>query len=365
MRIGRLVQLAEVLRTRRLTLRFDKLEFECRDLSARRLRNWLLAELACAVRSPRVWAWPTHLQVEPTNACNLRCLTCHTVTDGKPVGHMPTDRFQSIIDEMGDSLLFLQFWGWGEPFIFRESYAMIEYAKRKGIQIISSTDGHFFQTDADVDRLIDSGLDALIFALDGVEPESYRFFRRGGDFDRAIDGLRRLLRRRSERGADHPRVNLRMVVTRRNEDQIPRLKRLAAEVGVDVLTLKTMNSFDNPEAEATLLPRQPAFRRFRYDAAGNPIRKRNRCKKWWHHPTLYRDGAVLPCDYHTGTELAIGNAFRDGGGLRSVWFGDRFAHLRGRFARGARQGLRCADCAMNFVNVDELVSHVYTRQELA
>lgn len=354
------LNILKTLITRRLVITFDKVDFTYTHLSWKRLRNWFLAELSYSLKSKSSWAYPTHLQVEPTNDCNLRCPLCHIVTDNKPRGLLNIDDFKRLIDEVGDYLLFLHFWGWGEPFLNKDFFSMIRYAKDKGIKIITSTNGHFFENDENVDKLIDSGLDVLIFALDGVNKETYEKYRQKGDFDKAIQGLRLLLRRREKRETSFPLINLRMLVTRDNEGQVSQMRSLAQNMGVDVLTLKTMCSFDNEAKWESIVPCNLEYRRFEYDDEGQPIRIKNPCKKPWNHPTVYRDGTVVPCDYYTGEEFSLGNVFtNDGSGFRQVWFGNSFQQFRYRFRKGERSGLRCEDCSLNFADVDQCVSHAF------
>jgi MoaA/NifB/PqqE/SkfB family radical SAM enzyme len=308
----------------------------------------------------RPFAYPTHIQIEPSGICNLRCPLCHVVTDPEDGGMLSFDDFKGVIDEIGDHALFLHFWGWGEPFMNKDIFSMIRYAKDKGLKIVSSTNGHFFDDEANVDRLIDSGLDALIFALDGADKETYETYRREGDFDKAMRGLRRLLERRSRRGTRSPLVNLRMLVTRHNEGQVSRLKKLAREVGADVFTVKTLCSFDNEADWKTMVPCRTEYRRFDYDEKGAPKRIENPCKKLWNHPTVYCDGQLVPCDYHARGEIGLGRVFSPGarnGGFASAWFGEDFQRLRKRFAKKERGGLRCNECSLNYADVDRCTSH--------
>ena len=96
------------------------------------------------------------------------------------------------MDEVGDYLLFLHFWGWGEPFMNSDFFSMIRYAKSKGLKIITSTNGHFFEDDKNIDQLIDSGLDVLIFALDGLDEKTYEQYRAQGDLQKAMRGLKQV-----------------------------------------------------------------------------------------------------------------------------------------------------------------------------
>jgi len=343
----RILKVIKALITQRLVLTFDKVDFTYTHLSGKRLLNWFLAESSYALKSDRVWAYPTHLQVEPTNVCNLRCPLCHIVTDNKSGGFLSLENFKRLIDETGDYLLFLHFWGWGEPFLNKDFFSMIQYAKNKGIKIITSTNGHFFEEEENIDRLINSGLDALVFAVDGIDKETYETYQL-------------LVRRKKERGVSLPLINLRMLVTRHNEQQVLQMRELAVKIGVDMLTLKTLCSFDNKTEGETLVPCNREYRRFEYDDKGKPIRKKNRCKKMWNHPTVYLDGTVVPCDYYTGHEFSIGNAFSfNGQGFRRVWFGKDYRQFRSRFLNGMCSDLRCGNCAMNFADVDRCVSHAF------
>ena len=348
-----------MLKTQNAVLTFDKVTFDYRNLSPKRLWAWMAAEVAYATKSPFVFAAPPLIQIEPANVCNLRCPLCHVVTDDKPGGFLSYENYKKIIDDVGDQVFILQLWGWGEPFLNRDIYPMIKYAKNRGIRIITSTNGHFFDDDANIDLLIDSGLDAIIFAVDGLDAETYEKYRHRGDFDRVMGNLRRLVRRKRERGVSHPRVNLRMLVTRENEFQVPDMIAFARNIGADIFSLKTLNFFDNYEDWKKILPRNTDYRRFSHDSDDNPIRIPNPCKKLWNHPVIYRDGAVVPCDYHTGKKGALCNIFEDSKRFKSVWSGGQFRELRRRFTKGNVINHRCNKCSLNYADNDRCVSHAF------
>lgn len=355
-----LLTAAKVFAARRLVLEFDKIRLEHTGLSSRRIRNWLFTELSSRLRTKRPLALPTHLQIEPSSACNLACPMCHRVTHGLPSGLLDPGHFRAVIDEVGDCALLLHFWGWGEPFVNPDIYSMIRYAHDRGIKVVTSTNGHFLCEGGQVEQLLESGLDALIVALDGVDAATYAAYRRHGDYFRVLKGLRQLVKTKAATNSRYPLVNLRMVVRRDNEDQIGAMQSLAQELGVDLLTLKTFYMHDNEEDPAPYLPRDHAYRRFEYDSAEHPIRKENRCKRMWNHPVIYHDGSVSVCDYFTHRELCLGKAFGAGGtGFRDVWFGRAYEEQRRRFAKAATRTERCDRCALNYVTPDGYVSHAF------
>ena len=54
---------------------------------------------------------------------------------------------------------------------------MIRYASERRIKLISSTNGHLFARGDHADRVVRSGLDTLIVALDGITQETYDKYR--------------------------------------------------------------------------------------------------------------------------------------------------------------------------------------------
>lgn len=341
--------------TRRLTLSFDRVEFACDNLSIKRMFSWLCSEVNCLLKTQRVLSFPTHLQIEITNRCNLRCPVCHILTDGKPRGSMDFSDFKKIVDEVGKSLLVLNLWGWGEPFLNSDIFRMIRYASDMGIRTITSTNGHFLRDEKILDMVIDSGLDVLIIALDGADGETYKKYRHGGNFDTVIEGVNNLVQRKKRRSSGLPFVNLRMLVTSDNEEQVPMVRELAGKMGVDAMSIKTLNSFDNESGGKSLIPKNAEYRRFQYDDRGNPVRKRNSCKKLWNHPTIYQDGTMVPCDYYTGSEFTLGNILRSGLNFRRIWFGNDYRKLRNDFGLGELKNSRCGDCALNYAGLDRSI----------
>ena len=362
----RLDSTIRALTTRRLSFPFDKMEITLDHVSPKRLINWTAAELSAILRTRKAWAYPTHLQIEPTNRCNLKCPLCNVVTDaGRSRGEMGLDRFKSILDEIGEYLLFIQLWGFGEPFMSQDIFSMIQYAKNKGIKIITSTNGHFFEDQDNVDRLLHSGLDCLIFALDGADRETYEKYRSGGDFEKALAGLRSLMRRKTQAKASSPLVNLRMVVSRDNEGQIPLMKSLAKETGVDYFSLITMSPINSSESEWKMrIPINPDYCRVRFDGRGNMIRKKLLCKRLWNHPFVYHDGGVYACEYYTSRDRPLGNVFDPvDRGFKKIWFGKSFERMRVACADRANDA-KCANCPRNYADAEQNVSHFFPHQSL-
>ena len=238
----------KALATRKVPNECDRMPFELENVPLRKILNWILIEASIFVKPEKPWGWPTHVQLEPTSVCNLRCVLC-PVTEGleRPVGHMEFRTFQKIIDELGQHLFIIILWDWGEPFLNPSIYDMISYAKTRDIGVISSTNGHVFARGDHAEQLVRSGIDYIVFAVDGVTQATYESYRQGGDLETVTAGIKRIVEARRALQSRTPLIDLRFLVMKHNEHEIPRLKGFARSLEVDALTLRTLCTYDDGE----------------------------------------------------------------------------------------------------------------------
>lgn len=354
MNLGDKLALAHrALMTRRMRIYSDKIPYEFTNLSLRKIINACKVELSLIFHPSRPWGWPVHLMVEPSTFCNLQCTLCPvTVGLDRPQGFMDLSLFRKLIDEVGEYVFTLLLWDWGEPFLNPQIFLMIAYAKKKGIKVISSTNGHLFIQAEQADAVIHSGLDTLIFAMDGVTQETYQRYRQGGSLESILQGIRTVVARKRTLGSPTPLVNLRFIVMKHNEHEIPRLRELARELGVDALTLKTLNpGSQNPyDAEEALshddfVPQDLRFRRFKnVEGNGQRVRmKKNPCKLLWNNPTIHWNGSVSPCTYDPREKYSLGSLAN--ASFKEIWRGQAYREMRRQFGSNWEKIPVCRDCS--------------------
>jgi len=341
--------------TGRLHFLSDEIPYDLR-LPRRKILNAALTQAAVVLKPEKPWGWPTHFMVEPSTHCNLQCVLC-PVTKGlnRPVGHMDLELFRTIVDELADHAFFCHLWDWGEPFLNPAIYDMIAYAKSRGITLVSSTNGHVFADARHADRLVSSGLDTIIFAIDGITQSTYERYRQGGSLETALAGVRAVVASKRERRTLHPLVNLRFIVMRHNEHEVPQLVETARSLGVDALTLKTLNpgsqdpySKVEKDLHDDMVPRSARYHRFRDPGAGEdrPRRRHNPCRQLWNHPSFHWDGTVFRCTYDTEGRYELGDMRRQT--FASIWRGRPYRDLRSRFRKSWREVEMCGFCSYAF-----------------
>jgi radical SAM protein with 4Fe4S-binding SPASM domain len=317
---------------REIPLEFERIPLPVRRAPYRKIVNWIAVELGIALRRTAPWGAPTHVQIEPSSRCNLRCTYCPVGSEAGPTGHMDPAVFRKVVDEVQRHAILLVMWGWGEPFICPSIYEMIAYAHAKGIRLVSSTNGHVFAAPEHAAGVVRSGLDALIVSLSGTTQEAYQRFR-GGRLETALEGTRAIVAEKRRQRSRTPHVQLGFIVTDYSEAQIPGLQAMARELGVDGLSLKKMNTASvkpRPGPDAAL-PADPRLRRFSYtDGDDGRVRvKTNPCKALWQSPTLRWDGRINPCAYDFDGEYELGHTGANA--VADIWRGAAYRQMRRQF----------------------------------
>jgi MoaA/NifB/PqqE/SkfB family radical SAM enzyme len=352
--IQKVMNAIRTVSTRRINMELDQIPFEYQHVSIRKLLNWIMVEAGVHFKSKKPWGFPTHLHVEPSTLCNLKCAFC-PVTTGmeRPTGFMPAEVFKKTIDELADYLFLILLWDWGEPFLNPSIYDMITYAKQKDVKIISSTNGHVFAQPGNADKLVRSGIDAIIFAVDGISQGTYEQFRKNGNLNMAIKGIENVVTAKRSLKSKTPIINFRFIPMKHNEHEIPLLEDFARSLGVDILTLKSLNPHDHGEVNAniatglTFMPKDSRYRRFVSDEHGSRIRlARNPCKRPWMNPSIHWDGKVSLCTFDAQDHYVMGDLVKES--FRDIWRGEIYSKFRCQFRHNYRAIPFCEGCTNAF-----------------
>jgi radical SAM protein with 4Fe4S-binding SPASM domain len=310
--------------------------------AAKVLSSFYLTRL---LRRPVQWGLPVTISIEPTTACNLRCPECPSGLRAfsRPTGNLQADFFRQTIDSLYRDLTYLIFYFQGEPYIHPQFLDMVSYASRKGIYTITSTNGHFLN-DENARKTVESGLSRLIISVDGTTQEVYEQYRVGGKLENVLQGARNVVKWKKALGASTPHVIFQFLVVRPNEHQIPEIKRLAAEIGVDEVKLKTAQVYDYENGNP-LIPTISKYARYRQDADGKwQVKNRllNHCWKLWHACVISWDGRVAPCCFDKDLQHQLGDLRRQS--LREIWKGPAYDHFRRQLLKGRDQIDICTNC---------------------
>jgi len=220
---------------------------------------------------------------------------------------------------------------------------MVSYANKKGIYTITSTNGHFLN-DANAKKTIESGLDRMIISVDGTTQEVYENYRKEGKLENVLAGARNVVKWKKKMKSSTPHIIFQFLVVKPNEHQIPDIYRLAEEIGVDEVKLKTAQVYDYEHGN-DLIPTIEKYSRYHKKADGTYGVKNellNHCWKLWHACVISWNGLVLPCCFDKDADHRLGdlnhNTFQD------IWYGKEYDQFRKSLLIGRDQIEICKNC---------------------
>ena len=302
-------------------------------------------QLTKILGKPVQWGRPMTISIEPTTACNLRCPECPSGLRSftRETGNMKDDFFRKLVDDMHRQLLWLIFYFQGEPYINPKFLEMVKYAHQRGIYTITSTNGHFLHPE-NARRTVQSGLDRILISIDGSTQEVYEQYRKEGHLETVLQGARNLVQAKKEANSATPHIIFQMLVVKPNEHQIDEVKKLAKEIGVDEVKLKTAQVYDYANGN-DLIPTQKKYSRYQQDSSGQWKIKNellNQCWKLWHACVITWDGLVVPCCFDKDASHKMGDLKKQSFG--EIWKGITYSHFRSQINKGRDQIDICTNC---------------------
>ncbi len=296
-------------------------------------------------RKPIQWGLPVTVSMEPTTACNLRCPECPSGLRSftRETGNLKEDFFRKTIAELHQDLLYLIFYFQGEPYINPKFLDMVRHANEKKIYTITSTNGHFLN-DENARLTVESGLDRLIISVDGTTQETYEQYRIAGNLEHVLEGARNVVKWKKQLGAKHPHIIFQFLVVKPNEHQIPEIYKLAREIGIDEVKLKSAQVYDYKNGNP-LIPTQSQYARYKQQADGTwdvNFALDNHCWKLWHSCVITWNGLVVPCCFDKDAIHRLGDLKK--ATFKQLWHSQAYVDFRRAILKGRDQIDICTNC---------------------
>jgi MoaA/NifB/PqqE/SkfB family radical SAM enzyme len=304
------------------------------------------------------WVTPTTLCVDPTTHCQLRCPGCPNTGRGDPPpgklgtppgmgwGAMSLQDFQALVESNPrfERVFFMCF---GEMFLNRAFLSMVEFARARGLAVDLDASNFNHVPDEVLEGLVRCGVTRMKCAIDGASPETYRIYRRRGDFDRVIANIRRLNHWKKEYGSPYPELTWQFVVFGHNEHEIPLAKSLARELDMRFVGKMNWSTTYSPVRDEAFVKRQIGWSAPSREAFKKKHKRHyaeNVCLQLWEHPWVTWSGDVLGCCWTQ--EGFGGNAVTDGylAAVNSEKI--RYARKMLRGEAEPRDDIPCTSCAI-------------------
>lgn len=324
-------------------------------------------------------AYPETVSLFLTYRCNLRCTMCgQWGEDGwarKLPGdvlakELPLERIEALLDDVAPWKPAITLFG-GEPLLYSRWEELVRCIKSQNLRVNMITNGTLL--DRHVGKVVELGIDEIIFSLDGPEPVHDEMRSGKGIFKRAVSAFTELRAVRTKAGSALPRINISTTIFESNYRRLDEVIEIAESIGADTITFHHLifqsravsernsevfrTEFDLdcmdwigfareklPDIEVEYLVRKlhelvrrkspvsisvyPNFtdeeiRRYYSGFEFTPDSYANRCVSPWMTVYVFPDGDVKPC---LDTCFTAGNILHES--FREIWNNERYRAYR-------------------------------------
>ncbi|NUM31370.1 MAG: SPASM domain-containing protein [Bacteroidetes bacterium] len=296
-------------------------------------------------RKNLICGMPISASIEPTTSCNLQCSECPSGQRNfnRATGMLNFENFKIYFDGLKRELIYLNIYFQGEPLLNKEFCKMVKYAGDSGIYTSTSTNAHFLNTKVS-EQIVNSGLDRLIISIDGATAQSYSIYRKGGTFEKVIEGTKNILNARNKLNSLKPYIIWQFIIFKHNEHEIDLIKKMANEYQVDKLKFKTAQIYNLSNENEALLPENSKYSRYEKNE-GFKIKNRlmNHCWRMWQGCVITWNGYVVPCCFDKDAEYKFGKI--ENSNFTEIWKNDKYKKFRKEILKSRKNIDICRNCS--------------------
>jgi MoaA/NifB/PqqE/SkfB family radical SAM enzyme len=193
--------------------------------------------------------------VEITSDCNLQCGMCMRNSWEDPIRSMSPETFANLVSHLRriPSVSVVNFSGFGEPTVHPLFLEFLLSVKEAGLRAELVTNGIALKINC-LEKLIELELDKLVVSLDGAGSSADGAFH-SDSLERIHANLRNLYAMKIVRKLKRPEVGIEIVVSQRNVDELPALKRLAWKLGFSSILVSNLVPYTADLAKDVLYQR--------------------------------------------------------------------------------------------------------------
>lgn len=265
---------------------------------------------------------PLCIDLELASVCDLACPHCFRQTVATPDKVMSKKLAFKLIDQAAELKVPSMKFNWrGEPLLNPAIFEIIDYAKSKGvIETIINTNATELDEEASK-KIINSGLDLMIYSFDGGTKSSYEKMRPGrfkeNTFNKVIKNIKKFSEVKNNLKAKFPRTKIQMVLTKdtRNEQKefFELFKDIVDDVSVKQYSerggkLKDIDEKLKTDTIKKLKNKQIENAEVLFDIDNTIFisKKRLPCEQPFQRLQITYDGKVSMCCYDWGSSHLIG-----------------------------------------------------------
>tara|TARA_B100000963_G_scaffold358210_1_gene382269 strand:- start:7079 stop:8431 length:1353 start_codon:yes stop_codon:yes gene_type:complete len=188
---------------------------------------------------------PLSVDIETASICDLACPHCSREYIITPDKIMNFELYKKIISECKKLKVPSIKLNWrGEPLLNPKINEFVKYAKDQGILEVSINTNAVSLTEEKAEKLINSGLDVIIFSFDGGTKKTYEKLRPGrfhkNNFEQVYGNIKRFTQIKKKLNSKFPITKIQMILTKDSREETNNFFEIFGDI-IDDVTVTQYN----------------------------------------------------------------------------------------------------------------------------
>lgn len=257
--------------------------------------------------------FPLLIDIEITSKCNLKCIMCEHTYMKRKQESMTWNVFSEIIEQSRPFKPGIRFIMFSEPFLHPDIISYSKQAKEAGLLLHITTNGTVI-TEAQIDQLLEIGLDSITFSMQGLTEKEYAYMRKNNKLPEITEKIKYIAIKRQNK----PHIQVSTTISNRdNKDDIEEFKKKWSDYA-DLVTVGITSW-------TRVAKMQPNI----YNIAGikpNVKREYLPCQDILTKMCIYSNGDFTVCCDDTEGIMILGNVMKDK--MKELWHSEVYTGLR-------------------------------------
>lgn len=329
--------------------------------------NSIARQVYAASKVGRIDSFPEKISLAPSYRCNFNCVTCsqnHNDTSDYPPVFI--DRLKQILPFVKNVNI-----NGGEPLMYPHLQELIGQITKFESRIWIVTNGSLL-TERWQDYFIDSSLEVMKFSIDGGDKAAYNSIRRNGNFHNVLKNIGNLSLKRLKNNRHDISFQINFIALRRNIDSLPKLVRLAHNLGVSQINVNycqchseelAMDSlyFHQEHSDEKMLIAHQMGKELGVNVSLPKLFSKQGPKSWlnsstcsypYHYLLISNRGSCAMC---CGTSSRVGNFFEQD--FDEIWNHDLWVDVRRRLNTDDQHPM-CNNCVLSKRDPKGIAAHI-------
>jgi len=255
------------------------------------------------------------VRIDASSVCQLKCPLCPTglgVNEKNVIGkgYLKFGDFKKFVDD-NPQINQIELSNWGEIFLNPDLNKIIKYSYNHNITLTAGNGVNLNNVNQELlEDIVKYKFKFILVSLDGANNETYKIYRKGGNFDKVVENIRKINYYKKRYNSEYPILRWQFIIFGHNEHELPVAKKMAKELNMEFVTKSNWDDSYSKIKNKDLIKKEIGDIGISREKDIESGYYKPPCIQFYNSPQINWDGKLLGCCRNLSIDFE--NVFKNG-----------------------------------------------------